>query len=66
MGEFFSHHSETKPYWDELELKWLCIYCDSPVKIKYIATGHDHTDYSYQMCNCLGARTNGKPNERCD
>lgn len=40
---------------------WACIHCDQPRELKYIATGHDHTDYHYNICNCEGAKANGKP-----
>ena len=40
---------------------WVCKYCKTPQRTKYIATGHDHTDYSYHVCDCDGAQKNGKP-----
>jgi hypothetical protein len=42
---------------------WVCIYCGEEIGHKYIATGHDHTDYSYEVCSCQGARMNGTPEE---
>jgi hypothetical protein len=41
--------------------EWVCQYCGGPQRRKYIATGHDHTDYSYAVCNCEGAAKHGKP-----
>ena len=38
---------------------WVCKYCLRPVNKKYIATGHDHTDYSYDICDCEGAKNGG-------
>lgn len=40
---------------------WVCQYCGGDMQMKYIATGHDHTDYSYHVCGCDGARRHGKP-----
>lgn len=41
--------------------KWVCKHCGADKQMKYIATGHDHTDYSYEVCGCDGARKHGKP-----
>ncbi len=34
---------------------WVCKFCKTPLRKKYIATGHDHTDYSFDVCDCKGA-----------
>lgn len=39
---------------------WFCKFCNKTADKKYIATGHDHTDYSYDICDCAGARKFGK------
>lgn len=39
---------------------WVCKFCKTPARRKYIATGHDHTDYSYEVCDCAGAAAQGK------
>lgn len=56
---------ETQTEWVETKTygRWKCIYCGRDPKKKYIATGHDHTDYDYNICCCLGAARNGKPHE---
>lgn len=41
--------------------EWVCQYCKAPVETKFIATGHDHTDYRYDICDCVGAQKNGRP-----
>lgn len=38
---------------------WRCPYCGEATFKKYIATGHDHTDYSYDICDCDGAAKRG-------
>lgn len=38
---------------------WVCKYCKNPRHQKHIATGHDHTDYSYDVCDCAGAKRSG-------
>ena len=38
--------------------KWVCKYCEQPIRKKYIATAHDHTDYSYDVCDCDGVQGN--------
>ena len=43
------------------ESERVCKYCGQIPATKYIATGHDHTDYSYDTCDCAGAKKNGKP-----
>lgn len=45
---------------------WVCKYCKTPIRRKYIATGHDHTDYSYEICDCAGAKKNGKHWDKLD
>jgi hypothetical protein len=45
--------------YDKDKKEWVCIYCGQRVQKKYIATSHDHTDYSYDVCSCPGARKNG-------
>lgn len=46
---------------------WVCKYCKTPARKKYIATGHDHTDYSYDVCDCAGAkRAGGKHYSKLD
>lgn len=64
--------SETTNEWFETEFKWykdvqknLCSYCKGECRIKYIATGHDHTDYHYWLCTCPAARL-GKPENDCN
>lgn len=37
---------------------WVCDKCFRQTKKKYIATGHDHTDYSYEVCDCDGVQGN--------
>jgi RNA polymerase-binding transcription factor DksA len=37
---------------------WCCSECGQEIKKKYIATGHDHTDYSYDVCDCDGVQKN--------
>lgn len=64
MKDYFDGYFEVEI--KRLLNKWVCIYCEEEVDIKYIATGHDHTDYSYRMCNCLGAKQNGVPNKDCN
>lgn len=39
---------------------WVCKFCKTPIRRKHIATGHDHTDYSYEVCDCKGS-SRGKP-----
>lgn len=39
---------------------WVCVFCKREPRKKYIATGHDHTDYSYDICDCKGAQKFGK------
>lgn len=41
--------------------QWVCRHCGAKTQTKYIATGHDHTDYRYDTCSCDGARKHGKP-----
>ena len=31
---------------------WVCSNCDAHTKTVYIATGHDHTDEVFDMCDC--------------
>lgn len=38
--------------WDPVKKDNVCRDCGGPVIIKYIATGHDHTDYSETYCTC--------------
>lgn len=45
---------------------WGCPHCKQERGIKYIATGHDHTDYSYDVCDCEGAQKTGKPWDELD
>ena len=45
---------------------WCCKFCGREVCKKYIVTGHDHTDYSYDICNCEGARLSGKNSKDLD
>ena len=40
---------------------WCCSYCLRERRIKHIPTGHDHTDYSYDICDCEWAKAYGKP-----
>lgn len=56
----------------ETQIKWnptikanVCAFCGAHPKIKYIATGHDHTDYEYWLCNCKLASKTGKPDHEC-
>lgn len=60
---------ETKTIWKEMGMSitlmkpwgtWVCEKCKQPALKKYIATGHDHTDYSYDVCDCEGVRGNKK------
>lgn len=46
--------------------EWVCVFCKQPRAIKYIATGHDHTDYSYDVCNCSGAKSWGRSWDQLD
>ena len=41
--------------------EWVCKHCGADTQTKYIATGHDHTDYSYDVCGCAGAAKHGRP-----
>lgn len=36
----------------DVEYEWFCPDCHSKAQIRYIATGHDHTDESYWVCTC--------------
>ena len=38
---------------------WACPFCNKEAGRKYIPTGHDHTDYSYDICDCEGAKNGG-------
>lgn len=58
-------HQTTSKWWDTGTVSvaarssvflWVCIYCGVEVRRKYIATGHDHTDYSYEVCDCDGCQ----------
>jgi hypothetical protein len=59
---------ETKiEWWDtgtisDMTLKnvsiWVCKYCKTPIRRKYISVGN-HRDYSYDVCDCAGAKCNG-------
>jgi len=40
---------------------WVCKYCGQETITKHIATGYDHTDYSYDTCDCADAKKRGKP-----
>jgi hypothetical protein len=51
---------ETTRVWDCWLKRWVCEHCNRDPGIKYISTGHDHTDYSYHLCSCAGAKANGK------
>lgn len=42
--------------------EWVCPFCFQQSMKKYIATGHDHTDYSYDVCDCKGAQSGGGKN----
>jgi hypothetical protein len=54
------NYHETKYQWDDKTKSNNCVHCGKEVKNKYIVTGHDHTDYSYSICNCMGAKKHGK------
>lgn len=57
-------YRETKLTWIKTKTygHWKCAYCLRDSVTKYIATGHDHTDYYYNTCDCVGARmAGGKP-----
>ena len=43
--------------------EWVCYKCLQPPLKKYIATGHDHTDYSYDVCDCSGVQNNKHYND---
>ncbi len=58
---------EAKAVWKEMGINittrkmygcWVCSCCEKPIMQKYIATGHDHTDYSYDVCDCEGVQRN--------
>lgn len=57
------NYYETERKWVKTETygKWVCIYCEGDTAMKFIATGHDHTDYHYHICDCQGAKEHGKP-----
>lgn len=63
MSNYFSTEQE----WVKTETygKWVCKYCKHKTQTKYIATGHDHTDYDYKLCDCLGAKLTGVAEEDC-
>lgn len=63
---------EAKSIWKEMGLSitamkmqgvWVCDKCEQPIGKKYIATGHDHTDYSYDVCDCEGVQGNKRYHE---
>lgn len=39
---------------------WVCQYCGNEPFKKYINAG-SHRDYDYDVCDCAGAKKNGKP-----
>jgi hypothetical protein len=63
---------EAKSVWKEMGMNitlmkpygcWVCSCCEQPIRKKYIATGHDHTDYGYDVCDCEGVRGNKRYSE---
>jgi hypothetical protein len=55
-GVWFYH--EEKIDWIE-DRRWSCPFCFKNICKKYVATGHDHTDKSYSVCDCDGAQASG-------
>jgi hypothetical protein len=56
----------------ETSFKWypekkanLCAHCGGKCVVWYMATGHDHTDYEYWLCDCKAAKETGKPASMC-
>lgn len=57
---------ETKTKWYPEKRRNACAFCGCETKKRYIATGHDHTDYDYDLCGCTDAKKAGKPEHECN
>lgn len=47
---------KTECRYDKDAKRWVCRFCSLPHKIYYVTTGHDHTDWSINFCDCRAGK----------